>query len=169
VKPTQEPTTNPTVIPSASPTTSPTEEPTPLSVAPTAGPTYWDGFGLGNATDTSDDNYVNEGADGSRLIAAGAAAGGLSVLAIIAIIVAALVATIVILVVLTGGTGLLVWKRRAMNLDDHSADFEGELVEMNAVPMGRVTLTTRNDEWTDTVAASNPMTMKKMSSWSKGV
>jgi hypothetical protein len=130
-------------------------------VAPTAGPTNWV---APNKTNTDDDNYIDTGI-GNGIPAAAAAAGGIGVLAIIAIIVAALVGVIVLLLVLTGGTGLLIWKTKAMNLDKHASNFEGELVQMDAVPMG----TEFTPDAPDTLTQSNPITMKKMTSWSQGV
>jgi len=85
------------------------------------------------------------------------------VLAIIAIIVAAIVAVVVVLVILTGGTGLLIWKRTAMKLDNHASNFEGELVETQSVPMG-VEVEAPNSGLQD-----NPINMRKMSSMSGGV
>jgi hypothetical protein len=85
------------------------------------------------------------------------------VLAIIAIVVAAIVAVVVVLVILTGGTGLLIWKRTAMKLDNHAANFEGELVETQSVPMGVEV------DAPSSALQENPINMKKMASFHGGV
>jgi hypothetical protein len=109
-------------------------------------------------TEGEDSTDANERAAVIKASAGGAAAG-LGVLAIIAIIVAAIIAAVIVtLIVLGGGTGLLIWKRTAMKLDSHASDFEGELVEMNSVPMGvEIEAPIDADQAGSTKMMSNPM------------
>jgi hypothetical protein len=63
-----------------------------------------------------------------------AVGGGIGAIAILLIIVAAVIAVLVVLAVTMGGA-IWAYKRRAHNVDGHA--FEGELVTLDAIPMGQ--------------------------------
>jgi hypothetical protein len=150
-----------TAKPTASPTV-PTNAPTS---APTDAPTIWEFFGEG----VPGDDQV------SGTVVAASAAGGLSVLLILLIVGLSICAALVVLFVLFGGTGLLLWKRTAMKLDHHAADFEGELVQMHSVPQGRETVGPGDAAvimGSSVQRQENPIVVKKMisvSSFTSGI
>ena len=122
-EPTDPPTLNPTAEPSYAPSTSPSAAP---STVPTTAPTYWEFLNTG---DNAQEDF--ESLSSQEKAAVGA---GIGSLLIILIIVAAVAAVLVVLVALATGTGLFIRHKQTHKLDDHT--FEGELVQIAAIPQG---------------------------------
>lgn len=121
--PTDAPTLNPTAEPSFAPTQGPTAAP---STTPTVAPTYWEFLNSGDSAQESFDGLSTE-----EQAAVGAGVGGLVLILIIAGVAAA---AIIVVAILATATGVFIRHKIMHKLDNHT--FEGELVAIDAVPMG---------------------------------
>ena len=118
------PTMAPTAVtgaPSVRPTSAPTVSP---SGAPSTAPTYNLDFLEGK--DNANEQLTNQ--------EVAAVAGGIGALTLILIIIGAIIAALCVVAILATTTGIFIKHRVMTKLDSHV--FEGELIEMKAVPQG---------------------------------